>query len=213
MSAVSPADLSTRLKLATQALHTEVERSGVMAALLAGRLERAGYVRLLRNLHALYAALEPRLDATRTHPLLAPLDTPPLARAGALADDLRVLHGPGWAAALPLAPAAADYAARLHAAPAPALLAHAYVRYLGDLSGGQLLRRRVAQRYGLEGEAGTRFYDFGDAAHAAALKQRFRTALAALAPAEDDARAIVDEACWAFRQHGRLFDELAAAAG
>jgi heme oxygenase (biliverdin-producing, ferredoxin) len=206
------ADLATRLKLATQALHTEVERAGAMAALLQGRLERPGYARLLRNLHALYAALEPALAAHGGHPLIAPLDTAPLARAGALADDLAVLHGPRWADELPLDASAAAYAERLAAADAPALVAHAYVRYLGDLSGGQVLRRLVAQRYGLAGDAGTRFYDFGDAARAAALKQRFRAALAALAPAEAVAEAIVDEACWAFRQHGRLFEALAAPA-
>jgi heme oxygenase len=45
--------------------------------------------------------------------------------------------------------------------PSP-LLAHAYVRYLGDLSGGQVIRRRVAKAYGLEadGGSGLRFYDF-----------------------------------------------------
>jgi heme oxygenase (biliverdin-producing, ferredoxin) len=48
--------------------------------------------------------------------------------------------------------------------PGPAgLLSHAYVRYLGDLSGGQFLRRRIAKAYGLDEEtsAGIEFYDFG----------------------------------------------------
>lgn len=46
------------------------------------------------------------------------------------------------------------------------LLAHAYVRYLGDLSGGQYIRRRIAKVYGLsdahdssKGD-GVRFYIF-----------------------------------------------------
>lgn len=46
------------------------------------------------------------------------------------------------------------------------LLAHAYVRYLGDLSGGQYVRRRIAKVYGLpdandsiKGD-GVRFYIF-----------------------------------------------------
>lgn len=48
--------------------------------------------------------------------------------------------------------------------PAP-LLAHAYVRYLGDLSGGQVIRRRVAKSYGLDVDGdgdgrGTEFYAF-----------------------------------------------------
>jgi heme oxygenase (biliverdin-producing, ferredoxin) len=43
-----------------------------------------------------------------------------------------------------------------------ALLAHAYVRYLGDLSGGQVIRRRVVKAYGLDAESGLglSFYSF-----------------------------------------------------
>lgn len=44
--------------------------------------------------------------------------------------------------------------------PSP-LLAHSYVRYLGDLSGGQFIRRRITKAYGLEDDGlGTKFYDF-----------------------------------------------------
>lgn len=47
-------------------------------------------------------------------------------------------------------------------APQPELLlAHAYVRYLGDLSGGQQIRRNIAKAYGLDNDgAGTSFYVF-----------------------------------------------------
>ncbi|WVR08916.1 hypothetical protein IAU60_005975 [Kwoniella sp. DSM 27419] len=43
---------------------------------------------------------------------------------------------------------------------APRLLAHAYVRYLGDLSGGQFIGARVKKSYNLQGEQGTKFYYF-----------------------------------------------------
>ena len=43
---------------------------------------------------------------------------------------------------------------------APSLLAHAYVRYLGDLSGGQYIGARIKKAYQLEGLDGTRFYQF-----------------------------------------------------
>jgi heme oxygenase len=201
-------DLAQRLKLATRELHTEVERSGVMAALLGGRLERAGYVALLRNLHAIYAALERSLAAAAGEDLIAPLELQALARGPRLADDLDHLHGPGWAGDLPLTAAASAYAERVRVAAPAALVAHAYVRYLGDLSGGQLLARLVSGRYGLAGGAGTRFYDFGGEVAASALKRDLRAALAALAPAADEAATIVDEACWAFRQHRALFEEL-----
>ena len=35
-----------------------------------------------------------------------------------------------------------------------ALLAHSYIRYLGDLSGGQIIRRRLAKAYNLDLAAG-----------------------------------------------------------
>ena len=43
---------------------------------------------------------------------------------------------------------------------APLLLAHAYVRYLGDLSGGQIIGGRIKRAYGLKEQQGTAFYDF-----------------------------------------------------
>ncbi|TXT09105.1 hypothetical protein VHUM_02579 [Vanrija humicola] len=43
---------------------------------------------------------------------------------------------------------------------APRLLAHAYVRYLGDLSGGQVIGARLRKAYGLPGLDGRRFYYF-----------------------------------------------------
>lgn len=45
---------------------------------------------------------------------------------------------------------------------APALLAHAYVRYLGDLSGGQFIGTRLRKSFSLKGQDGLRFYQFGD---------------------------------------------------
>jgi heme oxygenase (biliverdin-producing, ferredoxin) len=208
-TATRPFNLAQRLRESTHELHAEVERAGAMGALLQGRLARGGYVALLRNLHAVYAALEAALAERAGAPLLAPLDLPALARADALALDLAHLHGAGWAAALPLAPAAAAYARRLQAAPATALVAHAYVRYLGDLAGGQVLARLVQRSYGLAPGSGARFYDFGGEAHALALKRDFRAALAVLPVTAAEADAVVDEACWAFRQHRALFEELA----
>ena len=50
--------LLQRLRDATRTLHAEVERAGLMRLLLRGPLRRADYIGLLRNLHAIYDALE-----------------------------------------------------------------------------------------------------------------------------------------------------------
>ena len=205
-------NLSERLKRETRTLHIEVERTPLIAALLRGRLDRRGYLLLLRNLKAIYAALEPALNRHAAHPALARFDFAALARTAALASDITVL-GDGIEVEdekLPLDPIAAAYASRLadldRTAP-ELLLAHAYVRYLGDLSGGQVLGRIVRASFRLPSTAGTAFYDFGRAPGAAALGARFRSALDAATVS--DADAVLAEAKAAFERHRALFEALA----
>lgn len=212
--ATAPTDLPSRLRLGTRDLHTAAERTGLMAGLLEGRIERAAYCALLRNLHAVYAALEAALASPHRHPGVAAFDQAAWRREAALAADLQRLHGPRWADEIALQPAAADYVHRLQdlgTRGSPALVAHAYVRYLGDLHGGQLLRRRVAEALGLPADEGVAFYDFGPAAVVQGLRLQCRAALAALALAPEEQDAVLSEARWGFEQHIVLFDQLAAA--
>ncbi len=207
--------LAARLRRATRALHTEVERSAPMQQLLRSRMQRADYCRLLRSLHVVYTALEEGLARQAAHPVLAALPLSGLARAGALAEDLGLLHGPGWAQALPPVPEALAYAAHLRrlADDAPGrLAAHAYVRYLGDLNGGQALARIVGRSLGLAPGQGVAFYDFGGLAVMQPAIAAFHRGLDACALDEATAQAIVDEAVAGFERHRRLFDELGGTA-
>lgn len=210
-TAANPTGLAQRLRDGTRLRHQASERAGVMPALLRGQLPVAGFTHLQRNLHALYAALEPALAQHATHPVLAPLHLPGLARSQALAADLDTLHGTDWPSALPVLPATQAYGERLrHLAqqqPA-ALAAHAYVRYLGDLSGGQVLQRVVRQAYGLDSHQGTAFFDFGPPERVAALAQGFRQALNTLPVDEASAQALLAEALWSFDQHVHLFEQV-----
>lgn len=223
--------LPERLRLGTRDLHAQTERTGAMADLLAGRLSRAGYCAMLRNLHAIYAALEAGLQCQPATAAVRHLQAGPMHREAALAADLVALQGPQWRTEIPLLPAAAAYAARLQAladaassvqstaqsseqsaTQSVALVAHVYVRYLGDLHGGQILKRLVARSLHLAGSSGTQFYDFGDEAQVLALRQGLRTALGSLVLSSADKDTVVTEARWAFLQHQQLFTELAALA-
>ena len=206
--------LSTRLRTQTWPAHRQVEATPFVRTMLRGGLSLPAYCLLLASLHPIYAALESGLRRHAGRPGLAAIDAGPLRREPALADDLAHLHGGDWREALAAQPQALDYAAHLGdlAERDPALLtAHAYVRYLGDLSGGQALRRIVAQSLGLPEDQGTRFYDFGPPAQAAALAGGLRAALDGLPTAEATRAAIVQEAAQAFVRHERLFGELEAA--
>jgi heme oxygenase (biliverdin-producing, ferredoxin) len=206
--------LSERLRGETEALHRSAERSRFMGALLRGRMDRPAYCALLLNLHAVYAVLEPALMRHAQHPLIAPVFLPGLWRSAALAADLGALQGSSWAVAGELQSACLRYVQRLcevDAAQPGLLLAHAYVRYLGDLSGGQMLRRIVADSMKLPPGIGVAFYDFGPPAETLALAQAFRDGLDAVVVDPALADALVAEAVLAFELHRSLFDELAVA--
>jgi len=203
--------LADRLRSQTWPAHKQVEATGFVRALLGGQVDRAGYCLLLASLHPIYAALETAMQRHAHHPGIARVFSPELLREAALDSDLHHLHGPAWRDELASQPAARAYVARIaeieHSEPA-LLVAHAYVRYLGDLSGGQALRKIVARALELEPQAGTRFYDFGSPQQVGVLAQRFRSGLDQIDgdPALSD--AIVGEATDAFRRHGELFEQL-----
>jgi heme oxygenase len=213
-TAAQPAGLGHQLKTATAVMHRRVERTAFMASLLRGQVDRQRYAGLLRNLQALYAALEEALARHAATPGVAPVVMPELFRSRAIAADLQVLAGDDAPAPAPLARATLQYVERLRelSAARPGLLvAHAYVRYLGDLNGGQALRRVVARSLGLAGSTGTLFYDFGDSTTQQRLVQRFRAGLETVAAQLKDTHALTDEALSAFERHEQLFEELAAA--
>ena len=200
--------LAERLRSATRELHTEVERAGLMRRLLRGDLPRPAYCALLRSLHAIYAALEAALQRHAGHPAIAPWMHPELLRRERLEHDLQALHGADWAA-IPCAPAAQRYAAHLQVLSdeRPGLLAaHGYVRYLGDLSGGQALARVVTRSLGAE--QAVAFYDFGGPEAAGRLAMALRAGLDRMAPDAPSAQALVEEAVAAFVRHRELFEEL-----
>ncbi|MBK8323801.1 MAG: biliverdin-producing heme oxygenase [Betaproteobacteria bacterium] len=207
--------LSERLRDSTRAMHRLAERNAYMGELLAGRLPREAYGLYLRNLQALYHALERELswlsrDLPTAHWIL-----PSIFRAGNLAADLDHLVGSRWPA-LPVTSAITAYNARIASVAKECphrLAAHAYVRYLGDLSGGQVIRDVVRRAYGLGDGAGAAFYDFDSAGDPATLKALLRSGLDAYGEAvgRDRASQIADEAVDAFDRHRALFDELRGA--
>lgn len=205
MTESSNKGLAARLRHETQDLHRLAERTGLMAALLQGRISRPAYAGLMLNLQAIYGALEAGLNR---HAGLPGIDFKVLYRAAAIAEDLRHLAPtPGLA----LAPATEQYVLRLNTLAkqgAVPLLAHAYVRYLGDLHGGQVLRRLVARSLGMAGDAGTRFYGFGSPDRVASLVRDFRQGLDALPLDLAQADDVVAEARWAFQRHVELFGQL-----
>ena len=214
-STLTPPGFAARLKEATQADHTAAEASGFVTALLAGELPRTAYADLLTQTHAVYAVLEEAAAAQADSPEVRPFLHPGLVRLPALEADLAFLLGPGWRSDLAILPATERYVARLRevAFDWPAgLVAHHYLRYLGDLSGGQIIRRLVGRTFGLE-QDGVRFYVFDQIPKPKPFKDAYRAALdtAPWSAAEQD--RVIAEVSLAFRLNADVFADLGARHG
>lgn len=196
----SALSLTLQLREGTKSLHTEAERSGVVAEILHGRVERWAYALLLRNLLPVYQQMELGLERLRASPWIKPIALPEVYRAQALEADLAGIAGPNWRKDLAILPAAEQYADRVAAvceAGGSLLPAHAYVRYLGDLNGGQVLKRLLSLALGLD-QASLSFYEFAEIADLEAFKQHFRAALDLVGCRSPDLDAMVAEARKAF---------------
>jgi heme oxygenase len=179
-TAASAIGAAGRLREATREVHRLAETEPFVVDLMEGHRDAAAYARLAGQLRVVYGALEAELVAARAAapPGLAALLDPRLDRAAALDADLRVLGGHGVAALLRPLPATADYVARIRVAAGswPRLVAHHYVRYLGDLSGGQVIAAMLRRHYGVPAEALT-FFAFDSIGSKGAYKALYRERL------------------------------------
>jgi heme oxygenase len=214
MSATSVAtpSLSTRLREGTRAEHQAAESEGFVERLLSGRLDVAAYADLAAQQLEVYRALEEASAMVRLDPHGADLVFAELERVPAIERDLAHLYGAGWRDAVRILSTTRVYAARLRdvGAGLPEYAAHAYTRYLADLSGGQIIKRMMQRHYGM-GAEGLAFYDFPEIPKAKPFKDLYRERLDALRldPAQT-ARAVA-EAQEAFRLNRAVFAELGAA--
>ncbi|MCP9619357.1 biliverdin-producing heme oxygenase, partial [Nocardia otitidiscaviarum] len=85
-----------------------------------------------------------------------------------------------------------------------------YTRYLGDLSGGQVIRGTAEKLWDLPKKGdGVRFYVFDRIGNPAAFKREYRELLDALPIGGDDTERVLDEARRAFAMNTDMFGELA----
>lgn len=207
--------LSARLRVATQAAHQRAESMPFVRALFAGRVAADHYAVALQQWHAIYGVLEAGQDALKHHDVVGAFVDPALYRCPALENDLVWFSRSDAPSVRPLLPATAKYVERLNdlvQRDPVLLLAHHYVRYLGDLSGGQILGRAIGRAYALTAGQGTAFYHFAGI-DADAYKTTYRQRLDALTLDANVAQAVADEANAAFELNSSVFVELGSVAG
>ena len=123
---------------------------------------------------------------------------------------MRYYFGPIWRSIVKPSEQCQRYVDRIHevAKTEPELLiGHHYTRYLGDLSGGQILKGIAEKALNLNGE-GLNFYEFGKIDNAKIYKEKYRSILDELPLTDSQQNAIITEANYAFRLNMYMFEQL-----
>ena len=207
-------DLSRCLREGTQQSHTAAENTAFMKCFLKGIVEREPLRKLFADLYFVYSALEAAFLRHSNHPILSKVYFPELNRAGHLVQDLTFYYGENWREQIQPSPAGWVYHDRIQtlADTDPLLLiAHAYTRYMGDLSGGQSLKNVIRSALSLPPGIGTSFYEFEQIPTPEArreFKERYRQALDDLPLDMETIQRIVVEANQVFGLNRDVMHEL-----
>ena len=204
------ADFSVQIKEGTKKSHSAAENTSFVASFLRGVVSKESYKKLVKDLYFVYRTMEEEIDKLEDDPIVSQINLPDLKRVNALERDLRFYYGPIWRSLIMPSVACANYVSRIKciAIEDPKLLVgHHYTRYLGDLSGGQILRGIAEKALGLNDE-GLHFYDFDNISDAKAYKAGYRGVLNSLDLNQNQVDEIIDEANYAFRLNMDMFNEL-----
>lgn len=226
--------ISELLRTETREIHEEIHHSEAASKLVSGELARSEYIRFLFMLWHIYDELERGLFEHRENPVIFQIYHPRVfSRATAVSFDIcHHLDTVTWQTDpfyveffVNIPKPVNEYIERLkylgrpEATPEEAslLASHAYVRYLGDLSGGQIIKRKIIKAYDMfdDGE-GLAFYNFrtldprtGDRPaemhEVRKIKDWFRRGIDEAVTTTETKAALITEANRAFRYNARLF--------
>ena len=201
---------SKEIKEGTKKSHSAAENTAFVKSFLRGVVSKDSYKVLVADLYFVYRTMEEEVRKLKDHPVVGKINLPELERVDNLERDLRYFYGPIWRSIVTPTEACQRYVNRIRevAKDEPELLVgHHYTRYLGDLSGGQILKNIAEKAMNLNGE-GLYFYEFDKIDNAKEYKTKYRTILDELPLTESQQNAIIVEANWAFRLNMHMFDQL-----
>jgi heme oxygenase len=174
------------LKELTHEQHRRAETRPFVKVLFSGNVNPKLYATYLKNQHPMYEILE---VCAMPHGLFTGL--PEIRRAPAILSDFLELWGADNTEQPKMCPVVNEYIKYILSIKDDPrkLLAHIYVRHMGDLSGGQMIAKRVP--------GSGKYYQFGD--NPEAIKEAIRAKL------DDD---LADEARVCFDYAAKFFDEM-----
>ena len=204
-------NLATQLREGTSKAHSMAENVSFVKSFLGGVVDKESYRKLVSNLYFVYSAMEEAMEKNQDNPIIAPIYFRELNRRKSLEKDLEYFYGENWRTTILISDATQLYVDRIAmvSEERPELLvAHAYTRYLGDLSGGQILKKIAQRAMNLSDGKGLSFYEFDDVNDEQQFKQNYKKALDSLGLDLNLADQIVAEANLSFTMNMKMFQEL-----
>lgn len=197
----------------TMDLHDKAEKCSYILRMIESRITRPQYRLLLADLHVIYSALEVETEQLKEDPIYGPMYCPDeLNRVDALEKDLLYFYGGNWRKSITPTKAALKYADHIHeiGQRQPCLLlAHSFVRYLGDLSGGQVLKFKMSRCMSMPASGeGLYFYQFDKVQNAIRLKNYLMGRINNLEVEPQLFDDLLQEARLAFQLNIDVFEEL-----
>lgn len=194
----------------------EAEKApGLFDRLFDGSLSEDDYTRWHAQQYFVYEAIEAAAARFEDDPVAGPFVFEELARLEAIEADLAFLMGPKWRSGIEPLPATRAYVDRVNEVAADwpgGYIAHAYTRYLGDLSGGQAFGKAAKRNYGFE-DRGASFYSFAGIAKPKDFKEEYRSRLDTIALPEDERVRLIEEVLVAYDHNGAMIADLSAGLG
>tara|TARA_B100000287_G_C20570182_1_gene756224 strand:+ start:120 stop:830 length:711 start_codon:yes stop_codon:yes gene_type:complete len=205
--------LAPQLREGTKKSHTMAENTGFVACFLKGVVEKKSYRKLISDLYFVYSAMEEEIDRLvyENHPIIRNIGFKELFRKETLENDLKFYYGNNWKNLIEISDSAKSYVDRIRfvAKESPELLVgHHYTRYIGDLSGGQILKKIAKKALNINGNEGLDFYEFSMISDEKQFKKSYSDTLNQLPINQEVADQIIEEANKAFTYNMKMFKEL-----
>ena len=204
-------NLATQLREGTSKSHSMAENVSFVKSFLGGVVDKESYRKLVSNLYFVYSAMEEAMERNKDNPIISPIYFRELNRRKSLEKDLEYFYGENWRSSISISQATQMYVDRIVmiSSDRPELLvAHAYTRYLGDLSGGQILKKIAQRAMNLSEGKGLSFYEFDEVEDEQEFKQNYKKALDSLGLDLQLADQVVAEANLSFTMNMKMFQEL-----
>jgi len=201
---------SADLKEGTKESHSAAENTKFVASFLRGVVDYGEYRKLLTNFYYVYDTMEQRIRETED-PMVQAVRSEALERKEGIERDLEYYYGADWKEKQIPSDACNKYCHRINeiAEESPYLLvAHHYTRYIGDLSGGKILKEITARVLKPPVGKGLDFYEFPSIPNAKLFKQNYRAILDNLGTSVPQENALIAEANYAFELNMFMFDEI-----